>query len=241
MIPRCLLEKPHLPNINIPTVPSCRACNEGFPKDEEYFLTVTPLAGFAPSLKRKVDKDGVVDRMLQRGVGLDAHFAESIRVAEDGRVFITPDERRIANVTRKTAFGLYCHRYTPKTPPAMDSLLALKPVHGLDNTNFIVAMAHTEKFQRRRWKHVQATVSPGRGKAQVFGHMFVRNWVWEDYGRLFSIMRFHETVWATVRRPNPPNRKNPYRRIGNKCSNHQEPLSFEGRGRVLLEGSDLTY
>ena len=33
-------------------------------------------------------------------------------------------------------------------------------------------------------------------------------WVWRDFGRLFCIMRFHETIWAAVRCAHPPNRKN---------------------------------
>jgi hypothetical protein len=217
-----LLEKPY-PH-NLLTVPSCRSCNAGFSQDEEYFLAVMAQSGFVPSLMSKVDEGGVVDRMLQKSAGLDAHFENSMRVAEDGRVFIAPDETRIANVTRKVAFGLYCHRYTPKIPPSLDDFFALKPIHNLDNTNFIVVMAHTEKFQPRRWEHVQAIASPGHGKVQVFDYMFVRNWVWRDFGRLFCIMRFHETVWAAVRCPHPPNRKNPKRRVGHPYSGHQEPL-----------------
>ena len=69
-------------------------------------------------------------------------------------------------------------------------------------------LAHTERFQARRWTHVQTLKLPGQGRVQVFDYMFVRNWVWRDFGRLFCIMRFHETIWAAVRCPHPPNRKN---------------------------------
>jgi hypothetical protein len=161
-----------------------------------------------------VKEGGIVDRMLERSVGLDTHFARSMKVSEDGRVFITPDESRIASVTRKVAFGLYCHRYTPEVIPTLNDFLALKPVHDLDNTNFIFVMAHNERFRARPWKHVQTLSLPGRGKLQVFDYMFVRNWVWTDFGRLFCIMRFHETIWAAVRCPHPPNRKNSKRRVG---------------------------
>jgi hypothetical protein len=222
VIPRCLLEKPYPPNLL--TVPSCRKCNAGFKQDEEYFLAVMAKSGFLPSLMAKVDEDGVVDRMLQKSPGLDVRLQNSMRVAEDGRVYFTPDELRIANVIRKVAFGLYCHRYTPKNLPSLDDFSALKPIHNLDNTNFIVAMAHTEKFQPRRWKHVQTIPSPGHGKAQVFDYMFVRNWVWGDFGRLFCIMRFHETIWAAVRCPHPPNCKHSKHRVNHPYSGYQEPL-----------------
>ncbi len=216
VIPRCLLEKPYPPNLL--TVPSCRDCNAGFSQDEEYFLAVMAQSGFVPTLMSKVDEGGVVDRMLQKSTGLDVHFENSMRFAEDGRVFITPDETRIANITRKVAFGLYFHRYTPKAAPSLDDFFAIKSIHNLDNTNFIVAMTHTDKFQPRRWKHVQMIVSPGHGKVQVFDYMFVLNWVWGDFGRLFCIMRFHQTIWAAVRCPHPSNRKNPKRRVGNPYS-----------------------
>lgn len=222
VIPRCLLEKPYPPNLI--SVPSCRACNAGFKTDEEYFLAVMAQSGFVPSLMSKVDKDGVVDRMLQQSAGLDARITNSLRVGDDGRVFIIPDEVRIANVTRKVAFGLYCHRYTPKTLPKVDEFFALKPMHGEDANNFIVVMAHTERFQPRRWTHAQTIKLPGHGKVQVFDYMFVRNWYWNDFGRLFCIMRFHETIWAAVRCPEPPNRKNPKRRVGEAHTGDQQEM-----------------
>ncbi len=222
VVARCLLEKPY--PLNLPSVPSCRECNAAFKEDEEYFLALMAQSGFVPSLMTKVAEDGVVDRMLCGSAGLDARIERSLRVAEDGRVFITPDETRIANVTRKVAFGLYCHRYTPKVLPPIDEFFALKPMHGHNANNFIVLMAHTERFQPRRWTHIQTLKVPGHGKVQVFDYMFIRNWVWGDFGRLFCIMRFHETIWAAVRCPEPPNRKHPKRRVGNSYFGHQEEL-----------------
>jgi hypothetical protein len=211
VIPKCLLEKPYPPNIL--TVPSCTTCNAGFSKDEEYFLAVMAMSGTAPSLQQKVDEDGHVDRMLRKSAGLDTLFLNSTQITKDGRPFIAPDEIRIANVTRKTAFGLYLHRYTPAVLPALDEFLALKPIHESDNSNFIFVMSHDEKFRMRRWNHVQTIVHPGKRKVQIFDYMFVRNWIWGDFGKLFCIMRFHETIWSAVRCPHPPNRKSPRSRL----------------------------
>ena len=206
VVPRCLLEKPYPPNLL--TIPSCRECNTGFKQDEEYFLAVMAQSGLVSTLTSKVDENRVVDRMLQQSPGLDSLIIDALRVAEDGRsVYITPNEVRLANVTSKVAFGLYCCRYTPKTLPSLDDFFALKPIHGGDENNFIVAMTHTERFQPRRWTHVQTLKLPGNRRVQVFDYMFVRNWIWRDFGRLFCIMRFHETIWAAVRCPHPPNRK----------------------------------
>jgi len=224
VVPRCLLEKPYPPNL--PTVPSCRECNVRFKHDEEYFLAVMAQSGFVPSLTSKIEENGVVDRMLQKSAGLDVRIANSMHTADNGRVYIVPDEKRIANITRKVALGLYCHRYVPEAPPSLDEFFAIKPMHSHDRNNFVVVMAHTERFQPRRWTHLQTLKLPGQKKVQVFDYMFVRNWVYRDFGRLFCIMRFHETVWAAVRCPHPPNRKSPKRRIGARYAGHQGELSF---------------
>ena len=132
-MPRCLLEKPYPPNLL--TIPSCRECNTGFKQDEEYFLAVMAQSGLVSTLTSKVDENRVVDRMLQQSPGLDSLIIDALHVAEDGRsVYITPNEVRLANVTRKVAFGLYCCRYTPKTLPSLDDFFALKPIHGGDET-----------------------------------------------------------------------------------------------------------
>ena len=71
-------------------------------------------SGFAPTLMSKVDENRAVDRMLQKSPGLDTLIQGSLHAAEDGRVYITPDEVRIANVVRKVAFGLYCQPLHPE-------------------------------------------------------------------------------------------------------------------------------
>ncbi|MCC6486910.1 MAG: hypothetical protein IT364_05360 [Candidatus Hydrogenedentes bacterium] len=222
VIARCLLEKPYPPDLK--TVPSCRACNAAYKADEEYLLAIMAQAGFVPSLMSKVEKDGIVDRMLQGSSGLDARIINSLRVADDGRVYMTPEEVRIANVARKVAFGLYCHRYTPKKLPSLADFFALEPLHNEDDKNFIVVLAHTERFQPRRWIHVQTIKPPGSRPIQVFDYMFVRNWYLRDFERLFCVMRFHETIWAAVRCPEPPNRKHPKCRVEHRYDGRQEPL-----------------
>ena len=97
VVPRCLLEKPYPPNLL--TIPSCCECNTGFKQDEEYFLAVMAQSGFAPTLMSKVDENRAVDRMLQKSPGLDTLIQGSLHAAEDGRVYITPDEVRIAKVS----------------------------------------------------------------------------------------------------------------------------------------------
>ena len=172
-------------------------------------------SGFAPTLMSKVDEDGVVDRMLQKSPGLDSRIQASLHTTEDGRVIIIPEEIRVANVARKVAFGLYCHRYTTKTPVSLEEFFALKPMHERDRRNFIVAMAYSQRFRPRRWTHIQTLTLPGHNKrVQVFDYMFVRN----GFGGLWAsvcLMRFHETIWAAVRCPSVQIRKNIKRRASN--------------------------
>ena len=204
VVARCLLEKPYPPNLK--TVPSCRPCNEAYARDEEYFLAIMAQSGFAPSIQEKVSEGGVVDRMLQRSVGLDTQLQNLMNVAEDGRVYIDPDETRIGNVAQKVAFGLFVHRYKPLTTPNLKDLFVLRPIHDRDPKNFIVTMAHDVRFRRRRWSHMQTIKVSGK-KVQVLDYMFIRNWVYADFGRLFCLIRFHETIWAAVRCPNPTTKK----------------------------------
>jgi hypothetical protein len=177
--------------------------------------------GFVPSLERKVEKGGVVDRMLERSPRLDTHLKNTARISEGGGVAMVPDEIRIANVTRKVAFGLYWHRYKPTAMPALNKFFAAQPVHSLDENNPILLMTHNDRFRPKRWKHIQTLKAPGLAKVQILDYMFVRDW--SDFDLLYCIMRFHETVWAAVRCPHPPKRRNSKSRAG-QVHGRQEKL-----------------
>ena len=47
-------------------MPSCRKCNEGYSKDEEYFLAVMAQTGFVPSLERNVEEARAQGKTLLR-------------------------------------------------------------------------------------------------------------------------------------------------------------------------------
>lgn len=200
VIARTLLEKPYPPNL--PTVPSCKICNQDYGKDEQYFLAVLAMTGAVPSLEQKVEEGGAVDRTLERSIGLDSHVIQSLQVSEDGRPFIVPDERRIANVTLKIAFGLYIDRYKPSVIPPIGGFLPLKPMYRPDIGHHIVAISITARFRPRRWIHLQPRRYNGK-ITQIFDFMFARGWLDGDRGKLFCIMRFHETIWGAVQCPTP--------------------------------------
>jgi hypothetical protein len=186
VISRCLLEKPF--PANLPTVHSCEYCNRGFAKDEEYFLAALATSGFVFTLQSKLIEGGVVDRMLTRSRSLDDRINASLQTAEDGRVYLQPELERIARVVRKVAFGLYLKRYTRKAA-ALTEFDVWPLEHSQSGDQRILLMAHNERFRPKRW----VTVQKG-----VFAYMFVRNWIWDDFGRVFCIMKFHETIRAAV-------------------------------------------
>jgi len=70
---------------HLPTVPSCRPCNEAYSKDEEYFLAVIAQSGFVPSLPEKIKRR----RARRPHAGTKRRARCALRsvddVAEDGR------------------------------------------------------------------------------------------------------------------------------------------------------------
>jgi hypothetical protein len=185
--PRCLLEKPY--PANLPTVPSCRSCNNGFAADEEYFHVVLAQVGFVPTLTDRVAEGGVVDRTLEHSPGLDELLARSLAPGPDGRVWLTPDTGRLNRVAGKVAVGLFRRRYRRPAHPSSFSVVGIFHVEVLPPQ--LVVMTHTERFVPKRWVRLQ----PG-----VFEYLFVRE---PGDGSLLCLMSFHHTLWAAVRCPNP--------------------------------------
>lgn len=187
VVPLSFLEQPLPPNL--PTVKSCQSCNVSYSRDEQYFLAVMASCGSVPSLTAKVGENGVVDRMLRRKPLLDDRIANALDIDEIGRVYLRVEEKRIARVIKKIAFGVYLHRYKLSTIPRLSQFRVWPTAHGESSRNPIEVMTHTERFRPRRWIRLQ------KG---VFEYMFARNWVWADFGKLVCIMKFHETIWAAV-------------------------------------------
>ena len=191
-MPLCMLEAP-LPD-NLLTVPSCRSCNEGFSKDEQYLLAVISQVGFVPALQAKVAEGGKVDRMLARDSRLDGEVNSELVIASSGKgVMYQPEQGRLQRITQKVGFGLYLTRYEPKRQPPLADFKSSPLFHSHDPQNWLLVMSHTERFQSRRWKVLQHG---------VFAYMFVKDWAEPDAGRLFCVFKMYETLWGAVRCPN---------------------------------------
>lgn len=190
IVPRCLLESPYPKDL--PTVDSCAQCNGSYSKDEEYFLAALAQVGFVPTLVGKIDAGGVVDRMLARNPRLDDRILTSLIPQKNGTVAFQPEEARLQRVVQKIAFGLFLDHYRPHPLPELRDFVPW-PLQHAESVNPLVAMSYTERFTPRRWNVIQR---------DVFAFLFAKNWVWTDYGRLFCLMKLHETIWSAVLCPN---------------------------------------
>lgn len=193
VVPLCFLEEP-LPS-NLLTVRSCYQCNSSYGFDEQYFLVVMASTGNVPSLHAKTEQGGVVDKTLSRAPLLDDRIIRKLAVDEGGRVYLNVEEKRMARVLRKIAFGLYWHRYSPNRTPQLNEFRVWPIAHAESGENSIVVTTRNDRFIPKRWSRLQ------KG---VFEYMFSRNWLWRDFGGLVCIMRIHNTVWAAVSCPEWP-------------------------------------
>ena len=98
---RCLLEQPYPENL--PVVRSCAKCNQGFSKDEEYFVCLIESA-----LCGSTDPDRVrrptVARILRNSPELRARIKSAGSVS-DGQIQFATEGQRILNVMLKLARG----------------------------------------------------------------------------------------------------------------------------------------
>jgi len=189
--PKLLLERPYPPNL--PTVRACASCNEGFSRDEEYFLAILAQVGSTPALIAKVAEGGSVDRALAKAPGLDERIIRSLSIGEDGTVFVQPEIDRIHRVIHKIALGIYVLRYG-RIP--LSESLAFLGVFPYDDENrppmALVAATFTERFRPKRWSHVQ------RG---IFSYIIVQDPT--NWSRLCCVLDFHRSLWGVVTFPRP--------------------------------------
>jgi hypothetical protein len=193
--PVSFLEKP-LPN-NLRTVPACRSCNESWSSHEQYMAVVLALIGHRPNLMAKLDENGVIDRTLMASAGLDAMIINSLTPDEDGRVSFKVDLDRIAIVTNKIAYGLFCLKYGLGTSSRLFSTLWISGPGQEIPPNFIAAQWIRPGLRRKRWTVVQSS---------SFSFLFAKGWMTGD-PPLYCMMNFHDTIFVAVGCPPPVGRK----------------------------------
>lgn len=174
-------------------MPSCKECNQQFSLDEQYFVVLLAHISSRPTLTVKLDEGGTVDRALQRAPALDERVLRSLEVTEEGTVAIRPETDRVYSVIQKIGLGLFVLRY--RRVPRLDQVWPVDAYSYdiLDQRPWpLFVSLFTERFKAKPWTHIQ------KG---VFSYIVIRDP--RNYGKLWCVMDFHQTLWGVVGFPNP--------------------------------------
>ena len=116
--PRSYFPKPR-PN-NLITVPSCKKCNQGFSKDEEYFLAAFMFSEAGIKETGKAHWKQKLNRMYEKNHGLRRKIAQNLEYKHihtpagiylGKRLTFKTDEDRVNKVAEKVIRGLYYFEY----------------------------------------------------------------------------------------------------------------------------------
>lgn len=88
---------------NLPVVPACYACNNGFAQDEEYLACLIECVLAGSTDPDRIQRPRVAD-ILRRTPALRSRI-DAAKSVVDGRVFFTAEQTRVENVVRKLARG----------------------------------------------------------------------------------------------------------------------------------------
>lgn len=98
---RILLELPYPENL--PVVGACKVCNQGFSKDEQYFVCLLESALSGSTDPKKIRRSSVA-RTMERSPALRSRI-EAAKVTLNGCISFKPEEDRVRNVVLKLARG----------------------------------------------------------------------------------------------------------------------------------------
>ncbi len=98
---KCLLEKPYPENL--PVVGCCYSCNQGFSKDEQYFICLLECVLCGSTDLEKIERLSV-RRMLENTPSLRKRI-ENSKTKVNGQIVFIPEMERINNVMLKLAQG----------------------------------------------------------------------------------------------------------------------------------------
>ena len=188
---KLLLERPYPQNLS--TVPSCDKCNQGWSLDEEYFGIVIAHISDQPHMAVKIDEGGLVDRALISSPRLDDRLINELGVAQDGRVYLQPDNKRLENVAAKIAFGLFCLCYCSSQSMNQFECCWLGQV-SMVQRDIIASM----RIQSEKLRRANATIQDN-----VFNFAF-RETSMANPSPLICLIEFHQILFAIVNCPAPP-------------------------------------
>ncbi len=98
---KCLLERPYPENLYV--VGCCDSCNQGFSKDEQYFVCLLESVLAGSTDPEKIRRPSVA-KMMQKSPALRQRIEDS-KTEIDGQIAFVPEHTRIKNVMLKLARG----------------------------------------------------------------------------------------------------------------------------------------
>lgn len=98
---KCLIERPYPSNLYV--VGCCESCNQGFSKDEEYFVCLIESVLCGSTDPAKIGRPSVA-RIMKNSPALRKRIEDS-RKEVDGQIVFEPEIKRVKNVMLKLARG----------------------------------------------------------------------------------------------------------------------------------------
>ena len=122
---RILLDEPYPKNL--PVLPACARCNQGFSLDEEYFACLIECArnGGIDRVERPK-----IRRILQESPSLAARITQARTVADDGEIVFKTEDDRVRRVVLKLARGHAVYELDEQRSEAPSHLMVV-PLHTL--------------------------------------------------------------------------------------------------------------
>lgn len=98
---KCLIERPYPENLTV--VGCCESCNQGFSKDEEYFVCLIESVLCGSTDPEKISRPSVA-KIMKKSPALRKRIEDS-QTEVDGHIAFVPEFERVQNVMLKLARG----------------------------------------------------------------------------------------------------------------------------------------
>ncbi len=176
---KCFLERP-FPD-NLPVVGCCYSCNQGFSKDEQYFVCLIECVLCGSTDPAKIGRLSVA-RMMQNSPTLRQRI-ENSKIEVDGQIAFIPEIERINNVMLKLARGhaafelsQQCHRTPDHFWCGPLSLLPQEEREMFDSVYFQQAFGEVGSRNMQRLIVTQLTGFAENGEQQNIG-LVINDWI----------------------------------------------------------------
>lgn len=187
---------------NLPVVPACRECNNGFSSDEEYLACLLEAVIAGSTDPDRIERRQVAN-ILRRSAGLRARIESSKHQVDDQTAFHV-DGARIENVLLKLARGHACFELSTPCHNNPRSLrwwpllmMSAEERDAFDASQVIEMFGEIGSRQTQRLLVTQLTLRSPSGELSSVG-LIVNDWVDVQEGR-YRYLAIHERDEITIK------------------------------------------